>query len=65
MSRPRKSEALDQLLRHQPAMAEQEVVDLCENDSDMDELMAFPGKVPHRMFIGSLSAAVASCLCIV
>lgn len=29
-------------------MAEQEVVDLCENDSDMDELMAFPSKVPQR-----------------
>lgn len=29
-------------------MAEQEVVDLSGNDSDMDELMAFPGKVPQR-----------------
>ena len=44
-------------------MAEQEIVDLC--DSDMDELMAFPGKAPQRMFIVYSSAAVASFICIV
>ena len=34
-------------------MAEQEIVDLCGNDSDMDELMAFPGMVPQRLSIGN------------